>query len=126
MKVSKYTLATLGATLLLATAVFAGSANKGKLRLAEPITVDGKQLPAGEYNLEWTGEGSDAKLNIIKGKNTLASVPARVNQADASHVRDGYGSKTEADGSKSLVSIFTSGKDIEIGQENASSATPAR
>lgn len=125
MKVSKYTLATLGATLLLSTAAFAGPANKGKLHLAEAVTLDGKQLAPGDYKVEWT-DGADTKLNITKGKETVASVPARVSPADPSHARDGYGSKTEADGSKSLISIFTAGKAIEIGQQNAASATPAR
>src|SRR5580704_16185969 len=104
MKVSKYSLAILGASFLLASAAFAGTGNRGKLHLAETVTVDGKQLKPGDYNLEWTGNGADAKLNISKGKDAVATVPAQVNASEATHVRDGYGSKTEADGSKSLTS----------------------
>jgi hypothetical protein len=125
MKLSKSSLGILGASFLLASAAFAGTGNKGKLHLAETVTVDGKQLKPGDYNLEWT-DGSDAKLNIAKGKDTVASVPARVDTTDAAHVRDGYGSKTEADGSRALTSIYVGGKDIEIGAQNATSATPAR
>ena len=123
MKVSEYSLAILGASFLLASAAFAGTGNKGKLHLAETVTVDGKQLKPGYYNVEWTGDGADAKLNITSGKNTVASVPAHIN---ATTTRDGYGSKTEADGSKSLTSIFVGGKDIELGQPTAAAATPAR
>jgi hypothetical protein len=126
MKVSKYSLAILGASLLLASAAFAGAGNKGKLHLAETVTVDGKQLKPGDYNLEWTGNGADAKLNITKGKDTIATVPAQVNSPDANHVRDGYGSRTEADGSKSLTTIYVGGKNIELGQPAAAAATPAR
>jgi hypothetical protein len=126
MKVSKYSLAILGASFLLASAAFAGTGNRGKLHLAETVTVDGKQLKPGDYNLEWTGNGADARLNISKGKDAVATVPAQVNASEATHVRDGYGSKTEADGSKSLTSIYVGGKDIELGQPAATAATPAR
>ncbi len=42
-KISKGLL--LGLALLLATSVFA--ANKGSLQVSDPVTVNGKQIPAG-------------------------------------------------------------------------------
>ncbi|MGB8324384.1 MAG: hypothetical protein WCE52_15610 [Candidatus Acidiferrum sp.] len=125
MKLSKLSLSILGASFLLSSAAFAGTA-KGKLHLAETVTVEGKQLKPGDYNVEFDGSGPDVKLNITKGKDTIVSVPAHVT-ADLGKVHDGYGSKTEADGSKSLTSIITSGKEYDLAAgQNAAAATPAR
>jgi hypothetical protein len=127
MKVSKLSLAVLGASFLLSSVAFAGSANKGKLHLSETVTVEGKQLKPGDYKVAWDGSGSDVKLNITQGRDNLVSVPAHVDTADTSHVRDGYGSKTEADGSKSLTAIFIGGRKYDLaGEQNSSESTPAR
>jgi hypothetical protein len=127
MKLSKFTLATLAVSVLCSSAAFAAPGNKGTLHLTESITVEGKQLKPGYYAVEWDGTGSDVKLNISKGKDVVATVPARVDTATGSHFRDGYGVKTEADGSKSLTTIFVSGKELDLtGGQNAAATTPAR
>ena len=126
MKLSKLSLAVLGASFLLSSAAFAGNTAKGKLHLAETVTVEGKQLKPGDYNVVFDGAGSDLKLNITQGKDTIVTVPAHVT-ADLGKVHDGYGSKTEADGSKSLISIITGGKEYDLtGGQNAAAATPGR
>src|SRR5260370_38338060 len=73
-KISKGLL--LGLALLLATSVFA--ANKGSLQVSDPVTVNGKQIDAGEYTVKWDGNGPNVELNILRGKNVLATVPARI------------------------------------------------
>ena len=126
MKLSKFSFALLGASFLLSSAAFAGNTAKGKLHLAETVTVEGKQLKPGDYNVEYDGAGSDLKLNITKGKDTLVTVQAHIT-ADTGKVHDGYGSKTEADGSKSLISIITGGKEYDLtAGQNATASTPAR
>jgi len=126
MKLSKFSLAVLGASFLLSSAAFAGNTAKGKLHLAETVTVEGKQLKPGDYNVVFDGTGSDLKLNITQGKDTIVTVPAHVT-ADLGKVHDGYGSKTEADGSKSLISIITGGKEYDLtGGQNAAASTPGR
>ena len=72
-KISKGLL--LGMALLLATSGFA--ANKGTLQVNDPVTVNGKQLGAGEYTVKWDGAGPNVELNILRGKNVVATVPAR-------------------------------------------------
>ena len=81
-KISKGLL--LGLALLLATSVFA--ANKGSLQVSDPVTVNGKQLGAGDYTVKWEGAGPNVELNILRGKNVVATVPARM--VDLDHVSE--------------------------------------
>src|SRR4029077_3947981 len=105
-KISKGLL--LGLALLLATSGFA--ANKGSLEVSDPVTVNGKQLAAGEYTVKWDGAGPNVELSIMKGKNVVATVPAHTLDLDQSPVRDSIVTSTNSDGHKSLSEIRFSGK----------------
>ncbi len=67
---------TMGLALLLASSAFA--ATKENLTLSNPATVNGTQLKAGDYKLQWEGTGPNVEVSIMKGKNVLAKVPARL------------------------------------------------
>jgi hypothetical protein len=105
-KISKGLL--LGLALLLATSGFA--ANKGSLEVQSPITVNGKELPAGEYTVKWDGAGPNVELNILKGKNVVATVPAHMIDLEQSPNRDSIITAVNGDGRKSLNEIRFSGK----------------
>jgi hypothetical protein len=105
-KISKGLL--LGLALLLATSGFA--ANKGSLEVNDPVTVSGTQLAAGEYTVKWDGAGPNVELNIMKGKNVVATVPARVVDLSQSPSRDALVTIVNDDGHKSLSEIRFSGK----------------
>jgi len=120
MKVSKISKGLLlGLTLLLATSVFA--ANKGQLQLNDPLTINGKQLAAGEYRLQWEGAGSSVELSILRGKTVVASVPARLVDLDRPAQSDLTIVRMNADGSKALSEIRFGGKkySLAIGNESA-------
>jgi hypothetical protein len=119
MKVSRISKGLLlGLTLLLATSVFA--ANKGQLQLNDPLTINGKQLAAGEYRLQWEGTGS-IELSILRGKTVVASVPARLVDLDRPAQADSTIVRMNADGSKALSEIRFGGKkySLAIGNESA-------
>ncbi len=111
----------LGLALLLATSVFA--ANKGALQVSSPVTVNGKQLPAGDYIVKWDGAGPNVELNILKGKNVVATVPARMIDLGRSPDRDSAVTAVNSDGRKSLNEIRFGGKKygFAIGEESAKS-----
>lgn len=113
----------LGLALLLATSVFA--ANKGTLQVSDSVTVNGKQLPAGDYTVKWEGAGPNVELNILKGKNVVATVPARMVDLDRSPDRDSAVTAVNSDGRKSLNEIRFGGKKyaFAIGEESAKSNT---
>ena len=116
-KISKGLL--LGLALLLATSVFA--INKGSLQVSDPVTVNGKQIGAGEYTVKREGNGPDVELNILHGKNIVATVPARMVDLDRAASRDSAVTVVNPDGHKSLNEIRFSGKRyaLAIGAESA-------
>jgi hypothetical protein len=114
MKVRNISLTFLAGAVVLAAGTFAGEANKATLRLREKVTVEGKQLTPGTYRLEWDGTGPDVRVNILRGKQTVATVPAHVVEQQARNAQDAYGTSAESDGSKSLTSIYVAGKNFTL------------
>jgi hypothetical protein len=109
MKVSKISKGVLlGLALVLATSVFA--ANKGSLQVNDPVTVNGKQIAPGDYTVKWEGNGPNVELNILRGKNVVATVPARMVDLDRVASRDSSVTTLNAEGHKSLNEIRFSGK----------------
>ena len=113
----------LGMALLLATGAFAAS--KGSLQVQDPVTVSGKQLPAGDYQLKWDGKGPNVELSILKGNKVVATVPARLVDINQSASSDAAVVRKNEDGSRSLSEIRFSGKKyaLAIGEEAATADT---
>jgi hypothetical protein len=111
----------LGLTLLLATSVFAAS-NKGSMQLLDPVTVSGKQLPAGDYSVKWDGTGPNVELNILRNNKVVATTPARLIDLNQKVNGDAAVLKNNDDGSKTLTEIRFGGRKyaLAIGQETAS------
>jgi hypothetical protein len=94
--------------LLMAVSAFA--ANKGSLQLMDPVTLNGKQLAAGEYSLQWDGSGSSVQLSVMHGKKVVATTPAQVINLDQSPSHSAAIVKNGADGSRTLAEIHFGGK----------------
>jgi hypothetical protein len=126
MKVSRISGLLLGSSLLFSVCAFAGTTNKKSLHLSENVTIEGKQLAPGDYKVEWSGTGPDVTVNILKGKETVASVSAHVVPENAPNSQDGYLLKPAADGSQSLVQVFFSGEryDLNIDQTPSAGVSP--
>ena len=114
MKVRNISLTFLAGAVVLGAGTFAGEANKATLRLQQKVTVEGKQLTPGTYRLEWDGTGPDVRVNILRGKQTVATVPAHIVEQQARNAQDAYGTSVESDGSKSLTSIYVGGKNLTL------------
>ena len=106
LKISKGVL--LGLALLLATTAFAS--NKGSLAVADNCTVAGKALAKGNYKVSWDGNGPDVQLNIMKGKEVVATVPAHMTELNAASRSDAAVVSHNSDGSMSLSEIRLAGK----------------
>jgi len=121
MKAAKLFTLLVGSSLLLSASAFAGNGNKKSLHLYESVTLDGKQLPAGDYRFEWTGTGPDVTLNVLKGKETVATVSAHIVSVNAPFKQDGYTSSASKDGSPAVTQLFFTGDkfDIELGDSTS-------
>jgi hypothetical protein len=127
MRKMKFTAGFLAFSLLLAASAIAGNSNKGTLNVSETVTVGGKQLPPGRYQVEWAGTGSDVEVSISNGRDTLAKVPAQVLPLRKAETESGYSTNTDQAGNKALTGIFFSGKkyQLTIGEAAAATATPS-
>jgi hypothetical protein len=110
MRMSRIGVSLFGVALLCSTSVFAGDANKGTLRLDDKVTVAGTALNPGEYKLEWTGDGPDVQVKVLRGRDTVATFPAHVAEQKVPVRANAYGSDAAPDGSKTLTSVYFGGK----------------
>jgi len=121
MKLSNITKSlTLGVALLLASSAFAGT-NKTTLQVQEATTISGTKLAPGEYKVQWEGNGPNVEMSILKGKNVVAKVPARVVELPSAAPSDAAVVHRNDDGSRSLSEIRMSGKKyaLAVGEEAA-------
>jgi hypothetical protein len=127
MRKTKFTAALLTFSLLLVAGAIAGNSNKGTLNVDETITVGGKQLPAGKYQVEWAGTGPSVELSISDGRETVAKVPAQLLPLTKAEPTSGYSTNTDQAGNKVLTGILFGGKkyQLSIGEASAATATPS-
>jgi hypothetical protein len=106
----------MGLALMLASSAFA--ADKGKLQIYNPVTVNGTTLKAGDYKLEWSGTGN-VELSILQGKKVLAKVPARVVDLDSPSANDAAVVNNN-NGTKALAGVRFEGKKyaLELGESS--------
>ena len=110
-----------GASLLLASAAFAGE--KASVKVFETVKVNGKTIPAGNYDLTWEGTGSSVQVFIAKGKETVATIPAQLEASDSAPASTGYSTRKEGDGSKSITNVFFAGKKYSLNLDRQSAAS---
>jgi hypothetical protein len=104
----------LGAALLFSSAVFAAEENKGSLKLSDNVTVDGKTINSGDYNLEWSGNGPAVQVTVLRNNNPVATLTAHVAEQSKPTPQDGYGTTIAPDGSRTLTAIYPGGKRIAL------------
>lgn len=121
---SRMILASLA--LMLAGSAFAGNgSHKESFQISAPTQVNGKQLPAGDYEARWEGSGSSVTVNITQGKKVIATVPAQMVDLE----RPAYASEAEIknseNGDRELTALRFSGKKyaLELGSESAKGQT---
>ena len=104
--------AVMGLALLLASSAF--GASKANMTLNHPTTVNGTQLKAGDYKLEWEGSGPDVQLSIVRGKNVVAKVPAKVVELNSKSANDAAVLKDNGNGTTSLTEARFAGKNFSL------------
>lgn len=123
MKMSRISVLVFGTALLFSSAVLAGETNKGTLKLDDKVVVDGKPLDPGNYRVEWDGSGPAVQVKLLQGKQTVATLPAHLVEQANANSQNAYSTTREPDGSRSLTTIYVSGKRfaLQLGQTEAAS-----
>lgn len=106
--------------LMIPVALLAGSKNSAGLTLTQIVSVNGTQIPPGEYHVEWQGTGAGVEASILQGKQVVASAPATLVNG-----KTGYDGAVEtSDGpnnSRVLQAIDWSNRSLRFGQASSSS-----
>jgi hypothetical protein len=106
----------VGLALTLASSAFAAS--KANLTLNNPTSINGTRLKAGEYKLQWDGNGPNVEVSIMQGKKVVAKVPAKVVDLNQSSANDAALLKQNSDGTTTLAGARFQGKKfaLELGE----------
>lgn len=102
----------LAMAVLLSTAAFAGS-KPGSLYLSEATQLNGKQMPAGTYQVRWEGSGPAVQVSVLRGKKVIASAPAKVERVTSTPDR-GAAVIDTAGGGRTLVEARFAGKNYKL------------
>ena len=108
--------------LTLAGSAFAGNgSHKESFQISTDAQVNGKQLPAGEYEARWEGSGPTVQVSITQGKKVIATVPAQVIDLQKASFASETEIKNSASGDREITSLRFSGKKyaLELGSESA-------
>ena len=71
----KYT-AIVALLLMVPIALLAAPKNSANITINETVTLNGTQVPPGDYRVQWQGTGTAVEASILKGKKVLATAPA--------------------------------------------------
>ena len=99
---------------LLALAGNALAATKASMALLHPASISGTQLPAGNYTLQWDGQGDQVQVQILQGKTTVATVSAHVVKVDHPVRENSVMVTPNGDGSQTVMRINFSKKDFAL------------
>ena len=114
MKMSRVSIMLFGSALLFSSAALAGENNKGKLQLTDKVVVDGKPIERGNYRVEWDGSGPAVQVQILQGKQTVATLSAHVTEQASRNPQDAYSTAAGPDGSRALTAIYPGGKRLAL------------
>jgi hypothetical protein len=62
----------------LTLGAFAKDKNEAKFTLSDPAVLGSTQLKPGDYKAQWDGTGPEVQVKILKGKEVIATAPAKL------------------------------------------------
>ena len=127
MKTCKYIAIVAVLASGLSLNAFAKDKNETRVTLSDSVQVGTTGLKPGDYTLQWEGNGPNVQVKVLKGRNLVATVPAKLAQGigrnfDAITIRSVSNVKTLdqvdfAGGKRSLVFGEATATDSSSGQQ---------
>ncbi len=108
--------------LSLAGSAFAVSAShKENFQISSSAQLNGKELPAGDYEARWDGSGPTVQVTITQGKKVIATAPADIVQLEKRAYASEAEIKNNPNGDRELTALRFSGKkySLALGSESA-------
>ncbi len=57
---------------------FAKDKNETPVTFSEKVQIGSNEVKPGDYKLQWDGNGPDVQVKVVKGKDVVATVPAKL------------------------------------------------
>jgi hypothetical protein len=73
--------------LMTPAALLAASKNSESVTFSETVTVNGTQIPPGDYRVEWQGTGT-SPATLVEGKNQFSGAFEARDGVNNSHILD--------------------------------------
>lgn len=105
MKIARYFASFAILTLVLSVGAFAKDNHSGNFTVFETVRVGSTNLEPGRYKAEWTGTGSDLKVDILQNGKTVATTQGTLKNLDRPSSYDSVTTKTLEDNSKVVDEI---------------------
>lgn len=110
-----FRVAIMTAAIAFASSAFAGGpAHKGSISLSDPVQVNGKQVPAGDYKVTWDGDGPNVNLHILRDNKEIAASPATVKPLESKASDNSAETRRAGAGAPELTTIRFAGKNFEL------------
>lgn len=88
----------------------AGSKHTGGIELFEKATLNGKELPAGEYKVTWDGDGGDVKVAVLNGHNVIAEGRGRLEKRNVRSDANEAVTQRDGSGARVITELHFAGK----------------
>ena len=85
MKTGKYIAIVAVLASGLSLSAIAKDKNETRISLSDSVQVGATDLKPGDYTLQWEGDGPDVQVKVLKGKNIVATVPAKLAQGTSGY-----------------------------------------
>jgi hypothetical protein len=85
MKTGKYIAIVAVLASGLSLSAIAKDKNETRISLSDSVQVGATDLKPGDYTLQWEGDGPDVQVKVLKGKNVVARVPAKLAQGTSGY-----------------------------------------
>jgi hypothetical protein len=95
--------------LLLAAGIPAAAKNSRTINIDHVVLLQGKNLPAGRYKVEWQTHSPEASVQFLRDRKLVVSTDGRVEQRDKISTSDAVVYDTAPDGSVTLLEIRFAG-----------------
>jgi len=95
--------------LLLAAGIPAAAKNSRTINIDHAVVLQGKNLPAGRYKVEWQTHSPEATVQFSRNRQLVVSTEGRVERRDKTSYSDAVVYETLPDGSVSLLEIRFAG-----------------
>jgi hypothetical protein len=94
MKTGKYIAIVAILTSGLSLSAIAKDKSETRITLSDSVQVGTTDLKPGDYKLQWEGNGPDVQVKVLKGKNVVATVPAKLAQGNGVQRADAITTRT--------------------------------